>query len=87
MNLFRRSIGTLSRSQTARRAMVRWPVARAVAQRFVAGEETSSAVAAVQTICQNGFCATPWCLKSICPRNLIGASDKNARETGPVRRP
>jgi len=38
--------------------MMRWPVTRAVVQRFVAGEKTSSAVEAVRSISRNGLHAT-----------------------------
>jgi proline dehydrogenase len=58
MNLLRQPIVALSGSQNTRRAMMRWPVTRAVVRRFVPGEETSSAVAAVQNICRKGFQAT-----------------------------
>lgn len=58
MNLFRRPIVALSGSQATRRAMMRWPVTRVVVQRFVAGEKTSSAVAAVQSIRTKGLDAT-----------------------------
>ena len=58
MNLLGKPIRALSGSQTTRRAMMRWPVTRAVVQRFVAGEKTSSAVEAVRSIGQNGLHAT-----------------------------
>ena len=58
MNLLRKPIVALSGSQTTRRAMMRWPVTRAVVQRFVAGEKTSSAVEAVRSISRNGLHAT-----------------------------
>lgn len=58
MNLLGKPIRALSGSQTTRRAMMRWPVTRAVVQRFVAGEKTSSAVEAVRSIGENGLHAT-----------------------------
>ena len=58
MNLLGKPIRALSGSQTTRRAMMRWPVTRAVVQRFVAGEKTSAAVDAVRSITQSGLHAT-----------------------------
>lgn len=58
MYLLRKPIMAISGSKTARHAIARWPVTRAVVRRFVAGDEISSAVCAVERIRGQGLTAT-----------------------------